>query len=73
MFVKTDISNLFDAPGCPHKCSLTHFCNEFCVQKFGDGKSEPSMDILRLYEKLVHKYPLPDNWIEVWEPGMSVK
>ena len=68
---KTTIEEkLFDAPGCPHKTSLTHFCNRFCVQKFGKGIEKPASEVQRLYEKLVRKYPMTEEWVEVWEAGV---
>ena len=59
-----------EAPGCPNKFNLNHFCNEFCVEKFGAGVEQPPEDTQRLYEKLLIKYPLTDDWVEVWEPGV---
>lgn len=55
--------------GCPNKYNIYHTCSEFCLKKFGSGTEIPPTMIKRKYNRLVKKYPLPENWRRVWEPG----
>ncbi|XP_074601651.1 poly-glutamine tract binding protein 1 [Brevipalpus obovatus] len=63
------INNL--AVGCPNKYNIFHSCSDYCVKKYGLGTETPSQAVQRKYNRLLKKYPLPTNWIKVWEPGTA--
>ncbi|XP_017490820.1 PREDICTED: uncharacterized protein LOC108379011 [Rhagoletis zephyria] len=55
--------------GCPNKYNIWHKCTLFCVNRWGDGKSEPSREYMRRYKRLRRKYPLPKGWADRYDPG----
>jgi len=55
--------------GCPNKYNIYHECTLFCVKRWRQGIPVPSEDYLRLKEKLLEKYPLPNGWQEVYDEG----
>lgn len=55
--------------GCPNKSNIFHECSKFCKEHWGDGKIEPDMKYLLKKQKMLIKYPLPENWTEVYDPG----
>jgi len=62
--------NLQGHPGCPNKYNIYHDCSKQCQELWGAGHSEPSSSYLRKKAKMLAKYPLPDNWKEVYDPGL---
>ncbi|XP_049809747.1 polyglutamine-binding protein 1 [Schistocerca nitens] len=56
-------------PGCPNKYNIYHECSVFCQKHWGDGITEPDSKYLAKKRKLLRKYPLPQNWIELYDPG----
>ncbi|XP_004536388.1 uncharacterized protein LOC101461416 [Ceratitis capitata] len=57
--------------GCPNKYNIWHKCTLFCVNRWGDGKVEPSREYMRRYKRLRRKYPLPKGWTERYDPGCA--
>jgi polyglutamine-binding protein 1 len=57
--------------GCPNKYNIYHDCGDFCRKKWGSGKSTPSPGTTRKYQRLLKRYPLPEGWQDVWEPGIA--
>lgn len=57
--------------GCPNKYNIWHKCTLFCVNRWGDGKIEPSREYMRRYKRLRRKYPLPKGWAERYDPGCA--
>ncbi|XP_067634865.1 polyglutamine-binding protein 1 [Eurosta solidaginis] len=55
--------------GCPNKYNIWHKCTLFCVNRWGDGKTEPSREYMRRYKRLRRKYPLPKGWSDRYDPG----
>jgi len=55
--------------GCPNKSNIYHSCNQFCVTRWGRGKTQPSTEYNRRRLKMLKKYPLSSTWIEVYDPG----
>lgn len=55
--------------GCPNKVNVYHDCTEFCEEKYGKGNEIPSPRTERKYRNLLKRFPLPLNWLDVWEPG----
>jgi hypothetical protein len=56
--------------GCPNKHNIHHACTQFCVTRWGRGKSQPSSEYNKRRLKMLKKYPLPSAWIEVYDPGV---
>lgn len=56
-------------PGCPNKYNIYHECSNYCRETFGNGKltPDPKYDFLR--KKMLAKYPLPEGWYEIYDPG----
>ncbi|XP_074094938.1 poly-glutamine tract binding protein 1 [Cotesia typhae] len=57
--------------GCPNKYNIYHECTKKCKELWGVGKLQPSEKYLRLQMKLIHKYPLPEIWKAVYDPGVG--
>ncbi|KAJ1530794.1 hypothetical protein ONE63_005644 [Megalurothrips usitatus] len=57
--------------GCPNKYNIYHDCSKACIELWGAGKAEPDARYLRRKIKMLKKYPLPDNWKEVYDPGVG--
>lgn len=55
--------------GCPNKVNLFHDCTEYCQEKYGHGQEVPSPRTERKYRRLLKRFPLPLDWLDVWEPG----
>ncbi|KAL1122979.1 hypothetical protein AAG570_003303 [Ranatra chinensis] len=56
-------------PGCPNKWNIYHECTSYCVRRWGKGISKPDAKYLRKQSRLLGKYPLSNNWKEVYDPG----
>ncbi|RWS00929.1 polyglutamine-binding protein 1-like protein [Dinothrombium tinctorium] len=57
--------------GCPNKYNIYHECSDFCQKRWGLGKENASPTLKRKYQKLIKKYPLPDEWQQIWDPGVA--
>uniref|UniRef100_A0A069DRZ6 Polyglutamine-binding protein 1 n=1 Tax=Panstrongylus megistus TaxID=65343 RepID=A0A069DRZ6_9HEMI len=55
--------------GCPNKWNIYHECTGFCARHWGKGIITPDAKYLRKHARLLAKYPLPNNWKEVYDPG----
>lgn len=64
-------SSVLGYKGCPNKYNIWHKCTLYCVNRWEEGKSEPSHEYLRRYKRLRRKYPLPKGWNEVYDPGCA--
>lgn len=58
--------------GCPNKYNIFHKCTLYCINRWGDGVSEPSREYLKRHNRLLQKYPLPKNWLEVYDRGWYI-
>lgn len=56
-------------PGCPNKWNLYHECNAFCHKHWGAGKLKESPRTERKRLHMLRRYPLPDGWTELYDPG----
>ncbi|KAK6620880.1 hypothetical protein RUM43_011178 [Polyplax serrata] len=56
-------------PGCPNKYNIYHECTSYCKEKYGNGKVTPDPKYMYLKNKMLMKYPLPEGWQEVYDPG----
>lgn len=57
--------------GCPNKTNLYHDCTEYCLKTYGAGQEVPSPTTERKYRNLLRRFPLPNGWQDVWEPGLA--
>lgn len=55
--------------GCPNKVNIYHDCTEYCEERYGKGDEVPSLRTERKYRNLLKRFPLPLDWLDVWEPG----
>lgn len=55
--------------GCPNKYNVYHECTAFCEEKWGQGFIEPDPSYMRKKQRMLLNYPLPENWVEVYDPG----
>ncbi|XP_050521888.1 polyglutamine-binding protein 1 [Daktulosphaira vitifoliae] len=55
--------------GCPNKSNVYHECTKYCEQRWKNGKKRPKNSYLKARNSLLEKYPLPNNWHEVYDPG----
>lgn len=55
--------------GCPNKWNIYHECTAFCKEHWGAGKPNPSPNSERKRLRMLKKYPLPEGWDEVYDPG----
>ncbi|XP_050443209.1 polyglutamine-binding protein 1 [Adelges cooleyi] len=55
--------------GCPNKSNVYHECTTFCEQRWKNGNKRPKNGYLKARNALLEKYPLPNNWHEVYDPG----
>lgn len=55
--------------GCPNKYNPYHECNFWCDTHW-KGVLQPDPKYVRNMQKMLQKYPLPNNWTEVFDKGM---
>lgn len=55
--------------GCPNKSNIFHECSKYCKLRWKEGIKIPSKEYLKKKNKMLSKYPLPDGWKEVYDPG----
>ncbi|KAL3993913.1 hypothetical protein ACH3XW_19585 [Acanthocheilonema viteae] len=65
--------NTSGARGCPNKWNPYHYCVQFCYDHWKDGTNENrlSQKYLDQRAKILKKYPLPNGWKEVYDPGCT--
>lgn len=55
--------------GCPNKYNIYHECTKRCKELWGLGHIQPSDKYLKRQMKLIQRYPLPETWKAVYDPG----
>lgn len=55
--------------GCPNKYNIYHECTSYCEERWGQGHKEPDPAYVRKKQRMLLKYPLPENWAEIYDPG----
>lgn len=58
-------------PECPNKSNIYHDCNHWCETHWRPPMV-PDPKYARNVGKMLMKYPLPQNWTEVYDKGMLV-
>lgn len=56
--------------GCPNKWNIYHDCTKFCREHWGVGEEQPSPKTERKRLYMLKRYPLPEGWEEIYDPGM---
>ncbi|GFW15181.1 polyglutamine-binding protein 1 [Trichonephila clavipes] len=57
--------------GCPNKWNIYHDCTVFCKEFWGSGRDHPSPRTDRRRLLMLKKYPVPNGWEEVYDPGVG--
>ncbi|XP_018578015.1 polyglutamine-binding protein 1-like [Anoplophora glabripennis] len=55
---------------CPNKSNIYHECNYWCETHW-KGVPTPDTRYVRNMQKLLVKYPMPNNWTEVFDKGIG--
>ncbi|KAJ8970675.1 hypothetical protein NQ317_012357 [Molorchus minor] len=55
---------------CPNKSNIYHECNYWCETHW-KGVPVPDPRYVRNMQKLMVKYPLPNNWTEIFDKGVG--
>uniref|UniRef100_A0A914UZU4 WW domain-containing protein n=1 Tax=Plectus sambesii TaxID=2011161 RepID=A0A914UZU4_9BILA len=71
--IRKQASNAAGAPGCPNKWNPFHSCVEFCYDYWREGTPENRLPVEynRRRLRMLKKYPLPNGWKEVYDPGVA--
>ncbi|XP_017892654.1 polyglutamine-binding protein 1 [Ceratina calcarata] len=65
-----DISQKFMGySGCPNKYNIYHECTKKCKELWGLGHVQPSDKYLKKQMRLIQRYPLPETWKAIYDPG----
>ncbi|XP_023169576.1 uncharacterized protein LOC111598524 [Drosophila hydei] len=54
---------------CPNTYNIWHTCTLYCVNKWANVRPKPKEKYLRRYKRLIRKYPLPADWVDVYDSG----
>lgn len=54
---------------CPNQANPYHECEDYCTKRWGFSKFDPNGNMEKKKGKMLAKYPLPPNWVEVGDPG----
>lgn len=58
--------------GCPNKYNVYHTCERYCLDNYSNPENrEPSLEQRKLLASLLKTFPLPDDWVVVFEPGVN--
>lgn len=58
--------------GCPNKYNVYHTCERYCLENYGKlENTEPTLEQRKLLASLLKTFPLPDDWVVVFEPGVN--
>lgn len=55
--------------GCPNKYNVHHICTVYCLERWGEGLQKPPKSYRDRFNRLLERYPLPKNWVHVWDSG----
>lgn len=66
-FQSAEIDNSLS--GCPNKWNVHHVCTVFCLERWGEGHVKPTKIYRERYNRLIDRYAIPKNWVNVWDPG----
>lgn len=58
--------------GCPNKYNVYHTCTQYCMDNHGEPETtEPTLEQRKQLASILKTYPLPDDWVVVFEPGVN--
>lgn len=43
----------------------------FCLERWGEGHQKPTKNYRERFARLIERYPLPKNWVFVWDQGCA--
>lgn len=61
--------NSMGVKGCPNKYIVHHICTVYCLERWGEGLQKPTKSYRDRFNRLLERYPLPKNWVHVWDAG----
>lgn len=61
--------NSMGVKGCPNKYNVHHICTVYCLERWGEGLQRPPKAYRDRFNRLIERYPLPKNWVHVWDSG----
>lgn len=59
---------IHEAPACPNIVNPYHQCTDYCRDKYGFKQFKPIASLDAKRAKMLDKYPLPPEWVEVGDP-----
>lgn len=60
---------IHEVAACPNLKNPFHECTAFCFDRYGRRTfKSSSSNMIRLRERMLRRYPLPSNWVEVGDP-----
>lgn len=66
--VQEEDSTVHEVPACPNRSNPYHECSDYCKERWGVKKWNPSEDMIRKRDRMLRKYPLPPEWQEIADP-----
>lgn len=70
--LQTEQNQLVDKiPACPNLSNSYHSCSDYCLKRYGLKHFKPDPGMLSLRQKMLDKYPLPENCLEVADPDSN--
>jgi hypothetical protein len=57
-----------EVPLCPNRFNPYHLCVEYCQHRWGCKRFRPDPSLASKHERLLKRYPVPSNWLEVGDP-----
>ena len=57
---------------CPNMINRHHECAPYCRTRYGLKKFRPDSTMITKKTMVLTKYPLPEKWVEVADPGTYV-
>ena len=61
-----------EASACPNLTNRYHECTDYCREKYGYKQFTPIESLENKRAKMLLKYPLPADWMEVGDPDTYV-
>lgn len=63
---------IHEIAACPNRSNPYHECTAFCYNRHGRRTFRPNNpNMIRLRDRMLRRYPLPPNWVEVGDPVSS--
>lgn len=57
--------------GCPNKYNIHHYCNQYCIDKYGEcNELSPTQEQRKQLSLVLKKYPMTSEWRVVYDSGV---